>query len=81
MEFLNQLLREAGADTLAAFTVVPTFGAYFKSVKGVGEYTSEKIVVIVGKNAISVAGEQLCIAQFGGGDLFVRGKVLSVTLG
>ncbi len=80
MEFLNQILKEAGADTLAAFTVVPSFGAYFKSVRGVAEYTPSKIVIRVGKSVITVTGEKLCIGEYGGGDLFVRGDVSGVAI-
>lgn len=80
MEFLNEILKEAGADTLAAFTVVPSFGAYFKSVKGVGEYTAQRIVIIVGKKTVTLSGENLNISQFGGGDMFVRGDVRGVEI-
>ncbi|MBD5584751.1 MAG: hypothetical protein HDQ88_06685, partial [Clostridia bacterium] len=45
MKILEQILEELGADTLKSFSVVPAFGGYFRSVKGVAEYSSEKVVL------------------------------------
>ena len=45
MKLLEQILSELGADTLKSFSVVPDFGGYFRSVKGVSEYSPEKIVL------------------------------------
>ena len=56
MEFLREILNSAGADTINAFTVVPGFGGYFKDVKGVADFSPQKIMLIVGKLAVTVVG-------------------------
>ncbi len=80
MEFLQSILNEAGADTARAFTIVPLFGGYFKSVKGVSEFSPQKIVLSVGKLNLTVRGENLCVGKFFQGDLFISGDIKGVEL-
>lgn len=80
MEFLQQILSAAGADTLNAFTVVPGFGGYFKGVKGVTSFSPQKIALAVGKTPVSVSGEDLAIGRFFEGDLFISGRITGVEL-
>lgn len=75
MKLLEQILAEAGADTAKAYTVVPGFGAYFKSVKSVAEYSSEKVVLLVGKTRLTVTGKNLTIGTYFEQDLFITGDV------
>lgn len=80
MKLLQQILREAGADLDRAFTVVPSFGGYFKSVKRVEEYTPEKIVLSVAKKRLTVRGEKLLIDKYFQQDLLIRGEISGVEL-
>lgn len=80
MKLLQQILREAGADLDRAFTVVPAFGGYFKSVKRVDEYTPEKIVLTVAKKRLTVRGEKLLIDKYFQQDLLIRGEISGVEL-
>lgn len=80
MKLLQQILREAGADLDRAFTVVPSFGGYFKSVKRVEEYTPEKIVLSVAKKRLTVKGEKLLIDKYFQQDLLIRGEISGVEL-
>lgn len=75
MKLLQQILAEAGADTARAYTVVPGFGGYFKSVKTVAEYTPERVVLLIGKNRLCVTGSDLVISKFFEGDLLVAGNI------
>lgn len=80
MKLLQQILREAGAYLDRAFTVVPSFGGYFKSVKRVEEYTPEKIVLSVAKKRLTVKGEKLLIDKYFQQDLLIRGEISGVEL-
>lgn len=80
MKLLQQILREAGADLDRAFTVVPEFGGYFKSVKRVDEYSPEKIVLTVAKKRLTITGEKLAIDKYFQQDLLVRGEISGVNL-
>ncbi len=80
MKLLEQILSELGADTLKSFSVVPDFGGYFRSVKGVSEYSSEKIVLVLRKNKIVIEGEGLTLGKYFEQDLFIKGKIKGVKI-
>ncbi len=80
MNILEQILSELGADTLKAFTVIPSFGGYFKSVKSVKEYTPEKITLILNKTAVIVEGENLEIGKYFEQDIFIKGNIKAVNV-
>lgn len=80
MKLLQQILTEAGANPDKAFTVVPAFGGYFKSVKRVDEYTPEKIVLTVAKRKLTVKGDKLVIDKYYQQDLLIRGEISGVEL-
>ncbi|MCM1437626.1 MAG: YabP/YqfC family sporulation protein [Roseburia sp.] len=80
MKLLQQILLDAGADTNLAFTVIPSFGGYFKSVKRVEEYTAEKVVLTVAKRRVTVTGNSLSIDKYFQQDLLIRGNVTGVNL-
>lgn len=80
MRLLMQLLREAGADTDRAFTIVPSYGGYFKAVKRICEYSPRRIVLGVAKGTITLTGENLKIDKFADGDLSVLGGIGGISL-
>ena len=80
MKLLEQILSELGADTLKSFSVVPDFGGYFRSVKGVAEYSSSKIVLALKKNRIYIEGENLTLGKYFEEDLLIKGKITGVKI-
>lgn len=80
MKLLEQILSELGADTLKSFSVIPSFGGYFRSVKGVAEYTPEKVVLALKKNTITVSGANLTLAKYFEEDLLIKGDILEVKI-
>lgn len=80
MKLLEQLLSEMGADTLKAFTIVPQFGGYFRSVKAVKELTSEKIVLIVRKDVVTLEGEKLEVGSYFEQDILIKGDIKAVKI-
>lgn len=80
MKLLEQILSELGADTLKSFSVVPGFGGYFRSVKGVAEYSSCRIVLSLKKIKITVEGEDLTLGKYFEQDLLIRGNITGVKI-
>lgn len=80
MKLLEQILCELGADTLKSFSIVPEFGGYFRSIKGVAEYSSERVVLVLKKNKITVVGEGLTLGKYFEEDLLIKGKIVGVQI-
>lgn len=73
-------MSEMGADTLKSFTVVPSFGGYFRSVKTVAEFSPQKVILVIGHEYLTVEGEKLEVAKYFEGDVLIKGgiKVISI---
>lgn len=80
MKLLMQLLREAGADTDRAFTVVPGYGGYFKTIKRIAEYAPHRIVLGTAKGTLTVTGEKLRVDKYFEGDLAILGEIRGISL-
>lgn len=80
MKLLEQILGELGADTLKAFTVVPDFGGYFRSVKSVAEYSEEKIVLLARRRVITIEGKKLEVGKYFEQDIFIKGEIEGVKI-
>ena len=80
MKLLEQILSELGADTLKSFSIVPDFGGYFRSIKGVVEYSPSKIVLALKKNKITIEGENLNLGKYFEEDLLIKGKISGVKI-
>ena len=80
MKLLEQILSELGADTLKSFSVVPDFGGYFRSIKGVAEYSSERIVLAQKKTKITIEGENLTLGKYFEEDLLIKGRITGVRI-
>ncbi len=80
MKLLMQLLREAGADTDKAFTIVPLFGGYFKAVKRVEEYSPDRLALCIADGRLTVTGKALKIDKYSEQDLVLRGEIRGVSL-
>lgn len=78
MKLLEQLLNEMGADTLKSITFIPGHCCYLKSVKGVVDFSPERIVLAVGKKRVALEGENMLLGEFFEGDLIVKGDVRGV---
>ena len=53
-------------------------GGYFESVRSVGDFSSERIVLHFKKGGVEIEGEALVIRKFYDGDLELTGKIKSV---
>lgn len=66
---------ELGADTLKSFSIVPSFGGYFRSVKSIAEYSPEKMVLLQKKTSIVLEGENLQVGKYFEEDIFIKGNI------
>lgn len=80
MKLLEQILGELGGDTLKAFTVVPCFGGYFRSVKNIAEYSKECVVLVLKKAKITLEGEDLEVGKYFEEDLFIKGDIRGIKI-
>lgn len=78
MKLLEQILNELGADDLKSFTIVPTFGGYFRSVKTIVSYSAEKTVLLIGKNTVAIEGDNLEVGSYFEQDIFIKGNIKAV---
>ncbi len=80
MKLLQQLIAELGGDALKSFTVVPSFGGYFRSVKSVCDYSPDSVVISLKNSTVRVEGEKLEIGNYFEGDLFLKGDIKAVKI-
>ncbi len=80
MKLISKIISELGGDEAHAITLCPKGLAYFRGVKSVCELTEEKIVLMCGKNCITVEGENLSADEYFQGDFIVRGVVSRVSV-
>lgn len=82
--FLDDVISKLGADAAAAafsVTVLGRCGVAVSGTKGVVFYSDEEVRLRLRSGAVSVRGEELVIAEMGGGDVLIRGRVKEVELG
>ena len=80
MKLLEQVMEELGGDTLKSFSVVPSFGGYFRSIKSIAEYSSERIVLLQRKTSIVLEGEKLEVGKYFEEDIFIKGNIKVITV-
>ncbi|MCI8734324.1 MAG: hypothetical protein HFE40_02075 [Clostridia bacterium] len=80
MKLLEQIIGELGGDTLKSFTVVPSFGGYFRSIKSIAEYSDVKIVLLQKKSVITVEGSGLEVGKYFEEDVFIKGSITGVAI-
>ncbi len=80
MKLLEQTLKELGADTLKAFTIVPSFGGYFRGVKSISEYSPQKIVLKLRKTELTLTGDDMQVGKYFEEDIFVKGVIKEIKI-
>lgn len=80
MKLLEQIIEELGGDTLKSFSVVPSFGGYFRSIKSIAEYSPEKIILLQRKGSIVLEGENMEVGKYFEQDIFIKGEIKVITV-
>lgn len=62
------------------YIIVPDGGGYFEGVKGVEEFSAERIIVDFPRKQIEVTGKNLTIKKYCDGDLHLSGNIYGVHL-
>ncbi len=84
MRLFEELVRELGDEEIAfggaKIVLLAGRGAYFENVKSIFSLGKDGAVLLTRGGKVSVEGEGLAVARYGGGDLLLRGRVLRVEL-
>lgn len=84
MRLFEELVCELGDEEIAfggaKIVLLAGRGAYFENVKSIFSLGNEGAVLLTRGGKVSVEGEGLAVARYGGGDLLLRGRVLRVEL-
>ncbi len=81
--FFDDVISKLRADSAAApfvVTVLGDAGAGISGVKRVIFFSRDEVRLAAGKSVLCVRGDELDIAEMGGGDVLVRGKVKGVDI-
>ena len=80
MRLYGEIMRKTGMEELfhaPRCSVLLGGGGYFQGVKGVNEFTSEKIVLCFKGGEVEVTGKSFSIAKYQQGDLEIAGEIYS----
>ena len=77
-EIVSRLGDEEVAFAGAKAVVFAGRCAYFENVKGISAFAPDAVILRVKGGEVRVEGRDLRVAQYGGGDLFLRGDVRRV---
>ena len=80
MRLYEEIIQSEGFTAIAGARVLflPLRAVYCEGVKGLGDFSCERVEVCFPSCAVEIEGEGLSIAKFLDGDLCVQGKVVSV---
>ncbi len=78
MRLYDEIFKNADGAAFTRCTIVPGGGGYFEGVKGVGDFSSQRIVVYFSKTTVAAEGTNLSIKKYCDGDLQIDGNILSL---
>ena len=78
MRLYDEIFKNTDVGGFAKCIITPCGGGYFEGVKGVEDFSTERILVRFPKERIELLGEGLAIKKYCEGDLQVFGKILSM---
>ena len=80
MRIYEQLFKGVDGVATARCTLVPCGDGYFEGVKSVGDFSTERIVLYFARESVEIVGENLSIGKYYEEDLYLTGRILSVTV-
>ena len=82
MRLYDEIIHSEGWTSFAGARVlfIPLRATYFEGVKGLGDFSPERVDVYLPSCALSVEGEGLSIGKYSDGDLSVLGKIHSLSV-
>ena len=83
MRLYEEIMAELGGEEIAfggaKAVLLAGRGAYVENVKGIFALSENAVIVLACGGKVTVEGESLRVARYGGGDLLVRGNVLRIS--
>jgi hypothetical protein len=82
MRLYDEIVHSEGWASFAGARVLylPLCAVYFEGVKGLGDFSGERMDVYLPSCVLSVEGECLSIGKYSDGDLSVLGKIRSLSV-
>ena len=80
MRLYEEILKSADGVALSRCIIVPNGGGYFEGVKGVEDFSPERIVLRFSQGQAAIEGSALFIKKYCDGDLEVLGKITACYL-
>ena len=78
MRLYSEIFKNINANTFARCVIVPCGSGYFEGVKGMEEFSLQRVVIRFSKERVEVLGEDFSIAKYCDGDLEIEGKIFSI---
>ena len=78
MRLYSEIFKNINPNAFSRCVIIPCGGGYFEGVKGMEEFSVQRVVIRFPKERVEVLGEGFSIAKYCDGDLEIAGKILSV---
>ena len=78
MRLNGEIFKNTRGDVFSRCVITPCGGGYFEGVKGMEDFSSNRIIVRFPKERVEVLGEGFVIKKYCDGDLQIAGKIFSV---
>ena len=78
MRLYDEFFKKTTDSAFARCVITPCGDGYFEGVKGVEDFSTERILIRFSHQRVEVLGETLAIKKYCDGDLLVEGKILSL---
>lgn len=78
MRLYDEIFKDADGDSFSRCIFVPNGGGYFEGVKGVADFSDDRVVLCFPKKNLEIKGVGLSIKKYCDGDLQLSGNILSV---
>lgn len=80
MRLYEEILKSVDGASISRCILVPNGGGYFEGVKGVEDFSPQRIVLRFSQGQTAVEGEELFIKKYCDGDLEILGKIYAFYL-
>ena len=77
MRLYDEIFKDADGESFSRCIFVPDGGGYFEGVKGVADFSEDRVVLCFPKKNLEIKGVALSIKKYCDGDLQLGGKIRS----
>ena len=80
MHLYEEIFKSVDGAAMSRCIIVPNGGGYFEGVKGVEDFSSERIVLRFSQGLAAIEGRALFIKKYCDGDLEIAGRIFTFSL-